>query len=919
MKKYFSGVLLSLLLLPQIAFGAYSFSQGGTNNTGPYASSTAIVSDGTKFYGIPFTFIQNQNRDWFISNGYLTPTTTITALLPAGFVSTASSTVETSLTLGYLTNGITKVVNGLISLATPDVDYQVPLTFGDGLTRTLDDVDCDTASASAFGCLTSADWISFNNKVSTSSLNSVWALPGLGSIGSSTATTTAEGNFSISGDLRVIGRTFLTDLYVVTEVFYNGLTGPRFTATSTTLASSFPLASSTAISIHPSTGQAGLVVRPVNGATGNLVDVENQFGTDLFVVTAAGNVEQNTLMVFNSGATINQIGGFLADTNSVTTLQSGLTTRAATTFQTPYNSATPSVIFGKNTSDDTGNIYRAGALYYDWVSAVTASRTGKLRLTLNDFNGERDVLTATSTGSASTLAVGLAINGGLVGIGTGTPALALEVKTGANGYPATSGTTQTGLMRLGGATNNVLDMGAAGVSPFGTWLQTTDRSNLATEYPLLLNPNGGNVGVGTTSPDYLLTLGNGGGTDNNKIAIDSAANRQSSIAFRSAGVDRWFIGRGDSDVLPVTTFFIGNTSGGTNNDPGGASAKLVIDSSGFVGISTSTPGTLLSLGNTGASTINITPSATSTFGFGLNISSGCYAIGGSCLTGPSQFVTVSSGVRNISGDIIATTDLVAMGGDLNAATSTTPFPISICKGANASSNALSACATSISKGGSTNSGAGAGTAGNGANVDIGGGGSNNRGTGNGGNAGNLDIGKGGDGPDGYGNDGIVTIGLAAASSGKANAGLILNGNATTTGTFYLTGLPTVTSGVTGTLCKDTNNRVTFNNSTTCLLSSIRYKHDVKDIDIGLNEIKQLRSVVYKFNGTEEERVGFIAEEVYKIDPRLVDLDAEGKPLTVRYQELTAVLVKAIQEQDRTNYWPYLGLLGLLGLIPRRKK
>ncbi len=189
MKKYFSGVLLSLLLLPQIAFGAYSFSQGGTNNTGPYASSTAIVSDGTKFYGIPFTFIQNQNRDWFISNGFLTPTTTITTLHPDGFIATASSTVETSLTLGYLTNGITKVVNGLISLATPDVDYQVPLTFGDGLTRTANDVDCDTASASAFGCLTSADWISFNNKVSTSSLNSVWALPGLGSIGSSTATT----------------------------------------------------------------------------------------------------------------------------------------------------------------------------------------------------------------------------------------------------------------------------------------------------------------------------------------------------------------------------------------------------------------------------------------------------------------------------------------------------------------------------------------------------------------------------------------------------------------------------------------------------------------------------------------------------------------------------------------------------------
>lgn len=38
------------------------------------------------------------------------------------------------------------------------------LTFGDGLTRTANDVDCDTASGSVFGCLSSTDWTTFNNK-----------------------------------------------------------------------------------------------------------------------------------------------------------------------------------------------------------------------------------------------------------------------------------------------------------------------------------------------------------------------------------------------------------------------------------------------------------------------------------------------------------------------------------------------------------------------------------------------------------------------------------------------------------------------------------------------------------------------------------------------------------------------------------
>jgi len=53
MKKTITSLLLGALLLPTLAFGAVStFSQGGTNNAGPYASGTAIVSDGVKFYGM---------------------------------------------------------------------------------------------------------------------------------------------------------------------------------------------------------------------------------------------------------------------------------------------------------------------------------------------------------------------------------------------------------------------------------------------------------------------------------------------------------------------------------------------------------------------------------------------------------------------------------------------------------------------------------------------------------------------------------------------------------------------------------------------------------------------------------------------------------------------------------------------------
>lgn len=65
--------------------------------------------------------------------------------------------------------------------------------------------------------------------------------------------------------------------------------------------------------------------------------------------------------------------------------------------------------------------------------------------------------------------------------------------------------------------------------------------------------------------------------------------------------------------------------------------------SSFVGIGTTTAGTLLSLGDTGPDTINITPTATSTFGHGLNLRNGCYSINNVCISGSSFTNTLANG------------------------------------------------------------------------------------------------------------------------------------------------------------------------------------------------------------------------------------------------------------------------------------
>lgn len=62
-------------------------------------------------------------------------------------------------------------------------------------------------------------------------------------------------------------------------------------------------------------------------------------------------------------------------------------------------------------------------------------------------------------------------------------------------------------------------------------------------------------------------------------------------------------------------------------------AYFIINKGGNIGIGTTTPGSILSLGDTGANTINIYTTATSTFGTGINLRTGCFAIAGTCVGG----------------------------------------------------------------------------------------------------------------------------------------------------------------------------------------------------------------------------------------------------------------------------------------------
>lgn len=85
-------------------------------------------------------------------------------------------------------------------------------------------------------------------------------------------------------------------------------------------------------------------------------------------------------------------------------------------------------------------------------------------------------------------------------------------------------------------------------------------------------------------------------------------------------------------------------------------------------------------------------------------------------------------------------------------------------------------------------------------------------------------------------------------------------------------------------------------------SSRRYKHDIRDYDLQINKVSELKPVKFKWNeglaDANKEDFGLIAEDVYKVFPELVFLNEKGEPDGVRYEKISVILLKAYQEKQK---------------------
>lgn len=489
-------------------------------------------------------------------------------------------------------------------------------------------INCQAASGSQAGCLSSTDWTTFNNKqaagtyVTSISVNSSNGFAGSSSGGATpalTLTTTISGvlkgnGTAISAASNGTDYTLLTANTCGAGQFFNSATAAGILGCGTPAGTTY-------------TGIFPIVV------TGSVISF--------------GGLATSSPFAANQSVYTNNAGSLVSIATSTPTVSAPIT----------YSGTLGSFVGGSS-----------GAFACTNASAgVTGCLTGT---DWSTFNNKQSTLVGTQGQvayfSGSNSAVGTSslfiAPSGNVGIGTTSPQKPFHVE----------GTTSGGVARI------QRDVAAAASSVYGTYDVTLnetgglqDKSGPAQTFSVQNNGNTGNIlgdiyairqGADTTgaislrsyftgSPDLTLTVD----SNQDTVAIASTTPGASCVAeFCLAGTSVAGLTSVAGTTAPVTGFFSSSVSAAslqvgtitnhaiqffTNN-----SLKATIINTGQFGIGTTTPGTLLSLGNTGNSTINIDPTATSTFGGGgINLRSGCFAISGVCLSAGGSTLTGTQG------------------------------------------------------------------------------------------------------------------------------------------------------------------------------------------------------------------------------------------------------------------------------------
>jgi hypothetical protein len=132
--------------------------------------------------------------------------------------------------------------------------------------------------------------------------------------------------------------------------------------------------------------------------------------------------------------------------------------------------------------------------------------------------------------------------------------------------------------------------------------------------------------------------------------------------------------------------------------------------------------------------------------------------------------------------------------------------------------------------------------------------------------------------------------------GESNVCRIGNGTGTGSGQLHSTFIQGISGAI---VAGATNVVINASGQLGTIVSSLKFKTNIADMDASANILLKLRPVTFTYKSNDpliaaEKHRGLIAEEVYKLDPSLVILNEQGLPFTVKYQDIPIMLVEYVQ-------------------------
>jgi hypothetical protein len=105
------------------------------------------------------------------------------------------------------------------------------------------------------------------------------------------------------------------------------------------------------------------------------------------------------------------------------------------------------------------------------------------------------------------------------------------------------------------------------------------------------------------------------------------------------------------------------------------------------------------------------------------------------------------------------------------------------------------------------------------------------------------------------------------------------------------------------------------------VSSQRFKKDIATMENASEAILSLRPVTFHYKSDVKDfpQFGLIAEEVAKVNPALVLPDKEGKPYTVRYDAVNAMLLNEFLKEHRKNEEQQATITELKSTVAQQQK